>query len=100
MPHPRTGDPNWDQVRRRVDTGATGDKVAFPDPAAAPLGTDAEAGGHPQQPMTAEEIPSPAAGQPIPGSPTPRTDPLPSRSGFLWAGIAVVVVLLLIMVAM
>ena len=33
--------------RRRsgIDEGQTGDKVAFPDPAAAPLPTDAEAGG-------------------------------------------------------
>ncbi|MHB2167218.1 hypothetical protein [Alsobacter sp. R-9] len=31
--------------RGRIDAGRTGDKVAFPDPAAAPLGTDAEAAG-------------------------------------------------------
>ena len=36
---------NWDQARDRIDTGKTGDKVAVDDPAAAPLGTDAEAGG-------------------------------------------------------
>ena len=100
MPDPRTGDPNWDQVRHRIDTGASGDKVAYPDPAAAPLGTDAEAGGHPRQPTPAEDVPTRAAEQPVPGDPNPRTDPLPSRSSFLWAGIAVVVVLLLIMVAM
>jgi hypothetical protein len=33
--------------RSKIDRGETGDKVAFPDPALAPLGTDAEAGGHP-----------------------------------------------------
>jgi hypothetical protein len=37
--------PNVDQLRAAIDSGATGDKVAFPDPAAAPLGTDAEAAG-------------------------------------------------------
>ena len=41
------------RLRDRIDSGETGDKVAFPDPAAAPLGTDAEAGGHPP---TAAEV--------------------------------------------
>lgn len=36
-----------DAVRSRIDSGEAGDKVDFPDPAAAPLGTDAEAGGTP-----------------------------------------------------
>ena len=40
------------RLRDRIDRGETGDKAAFPDPAAAPLGTDAEAGGRP--PTTAE----------------------------------------------
>jgi hypothetical protein len=39
--------PNADQLRAAIDSGKTGDKVAFPDPAAAPLGTDAEAAGAP-----------------------------------------------------
>lgn len=36
---------NGEQLRADIDSGRTGDKVAFPDPAAAPLATDAEAGG-------------------------------------------------------
>ena len=36
---------NWAQARAQIDRGETGDKLAAPDPAAAPLGTDAEAGG-------------------------------------------------------
>ena len=36
---------NWAQARALIDRGATGDKIAAPDPAVAPLGTDAEAGG-------------------------------------------------------
>ena len=36
---------NADQLRAAIDSGVSADKVAFPDPAAAPLGTDAEAGG-------------------------------------------------------
>lgn len=35
---------NPEQVRHAIDTGQTRDKVAVPDPAASPLGTDAEAG--------------------------------------------------------
>jgi hypothetical protein len=36
---------NTDQLREQIDRGKTGDKVDFPDPAAAPLGTDDEASG-------------------------------------------------------
>jgi hypothetical protein len=41
----RATDTNWAQVRDRIHRGETGDKIAVGDPAAAPLGTDAEAGG-------------------------------------------------------
>jgi hypothetical protein len=41
----RETDVNWSQVRDRIDRGETGDKIAVEDPATAPLGTDAEAGG-------------------------------------------------------
>lgn len=34
-----------DALRHEIDRGRTGDKIAFPDPAAAPLGTDDEAAG-------------------------------------------------------
>lgn len=36
-----------DRLRHEIDSGRTGDKVDAPDPAAAPLGTDDEASGHP-----------------------------------------------------
>jgi hypothetical protein len=36
---------NWAQARAQIDRGETGDKIAREDPAMAPLGTDAEAGG-------------------------------------------------------
>jgi len=38
------------QLRRDIDRGRTGDKVAWPDPALAPLGTDEEAAGTPLAP--------------------------------------------------
>lgn len=44
--------PTTDQIRNQIDSGNTGEKVEFSDPAAAPLGTDAEAGG--QAPTAAE----------------------------------------------
>ena len=36
-----------DRLRHEIDSGATGDKIAAPDPAMAPLGTDDEAAGTP-----------------------------------------------------
>ena len=39
------------QLKDDIDSGRSGDKVAFPDPAAAPLGTDEEAGGTPTNPQ-------------------------------------------------
>jgi hypothetical protein len=39
--------PNVERLRSDIDGGRTGDKVPFPDPAAAPLGTDDEAAGTP-----------------------------------------------------
>ena len=44
---PAQRQPTSDQLRADVDRGRTGDKVDFPDPAAAPLGTDDEAAGRP-----------------------------------------------------
>jgi hypothetical protein len=41
---------NPDLLRSDIDSGRTGDKVEFPDPAAAPLGTDEEAAGTPVTP--------------------------------------------------
>ena len=36
-----------EQLRADIDSGKTGEKVGYPDPATAPLGTDDEAGGAP-----------------------------------------------------
>ncbi|MFW6076320.1 MAG: hypothetical protein ACOC71_01080 [Hyphomicrobiales bacterium] len=38
---------NSEQLRADIDAGRNRDKVSHPDPSAAPLGTDAEAGGAP-----------------------------------------------------
>src|ERR1700709_392981 len=44
---PATPIENTEQLRIAIDQGHGGDKVDAPDPAAAPLGTDDEAGGTP-----------------------------------------------------
>lgn len=45
--------PSSAQLRHDITHGKAGDKVNFPDPSAAPLGTDAEASGNPP---TREEL--------------------------------------------
>jgi hypothetical protein len=42
--------PTSDRLRHDISRGRAGDKVDFPDPAAAPLGTDDEAAGTPPSP--------------------------------------------------
>lgn len=65
---PRTAD----RLRKDIDRGRTADKTAYPDPAAAPLGTDAEAGGHP--PSDEELRIARAAEVRRDGSPAPSED--------------------------
>ncbi|WP_201285565.1 hypothetical protein [Chelativorans xinjiangense] len=50
---PRNNRPTVEQLRDDIDHGRAGDKVSYPDPAAAPLGADDEAGGHPP---TADQV--------------------------------------------
>lgn len=45
--------PSTDRLRHEIDHGKAGSKAPFPDPAAAPLGTDDEAAG---MPPTPEEV--------------------------------------------
>jgi hypothetical protein len=44
------------QLRRDIDSGATGDKVPVLDPASAPLGTDDEAAGAPPPPELVADV--------------------------------------------
>jgi hypothetical protein len=58
------------QLRRDIESGATGEKVAMLDPAASPLGTDDEAAGTPPTPemvhavRQAERMAAPPPGDP------------------------------------
>jgi len=85
-----------DQLRHNIDSGQTGEKVDYPDLAAAPLGTDAEAGG---VPPTKAEIALDAKatrGAPKPARPN-RGDP----GLMLYLGVSVpVMVLMLVVVAL
>ena len=92
MSKARETDTNWAQVRDRIDRGETGDKIAVGDPAAAPLGTDAEADGsvtrseHIARWAAAEEA-GPAA-----RAAAQRRTPAPSRSALLGLALAAVAV--------
>jgi hypothetical protein len=44
------------QLRRDIESGATGDRIAVLDPAASPLGTDDEAAGAPPTPELVEAV--------------------------------------------
>lgn len=47
---------NVDQLRSRIDAGDTGDKIASSDPAAVPLGVNAEARGSPPRPTPSTSL--------------------------------------------
>jgi hypothetical protein len=73
--HKRTPEPpTVDRIRADISSERTGEKVAFPDPAAAPLGTDDEAAGHPPTPeqRRMEEQARP----PLKSSPNPSQGPV------------------------
>lgn len=76
MPEPRSTGPDTrtaDALRHALDSGKGGDKTDFIDPAAAPLGTDDEAGGHPP---TREQVAMAAAVELGPNRP-----PHPPKAG-------------------
>ncbi|EAQ01543.1 hypothetical protein OB2597_01602 [Pseudooceanicola batsensis HTCC2597] len=54
------------QLREVIDRGGAGDKVAFSDPAAAPLGTDDEAAGTPPSPEQVEKAAAAEARRDLP----------------------------------
>jgi hypothetical protein len=68
-----------ERLRHDIDTGRTGDKVSWPDPAAAPLGTDEEAAGTPLHATLVETARAEETRR-------PHGDPHSKRSGvgFAW----------------
>ena len=89
---------NAARLRDDIDRGRTGDKIGFPDPAAAPPGTDAEAGG--ASPGSAEvrtarhQEPGGSASAPEP-RPASTGGPLQSQSKS-WTVILIIVALAVI----
>ena len=82
--------PTSDQIRRAIDSGKSADKIAFPDPAAAPLGTDDEASGHPP---TAEQRDRAA-------SETTRARPKSDKAQWAFLPLVIGVPLLVVIVAL
>jgi hypothetical protein len=79
------------QLRHDIDSGRTGSKVNFPDPAAAPLGTDDEAAGTPPSAESVSLARRQEAARPETG---PRANP-----GGLDVGVVIYTVILGVIVA-
>lgn len=73
---PHEKPPTTDRLRDDIDSGKTQDKVRYPDPAAAPLGSDDEAAGNPPSPRQRQQE---AQNRDVQDEPS-RRDP-----GALWA---------------
>jgi len=81
-----------ERLRRDIDLGKTRDKVPFPDPAAAPLGTDDEAAG---TPVTTAELHTESHAL----TPQPAPQPHSRRAIIIAAGIAGAAIVLIMAVA-
>ncbi len=68
-----------EELRRDIDRGLTREKVAVPDPASAPLGTDDEAAGRPPDPEAVRAAREHERAK-APNRP-PLTDTPPDRQG-------------------
>jgi hypothetical protein len=86
-------------LRRDIDTGRTGDKAPFRDPAAVPLGADDEAAGHPPSPAEVEIAKAQetrTAGAPHPNATEQGRDSFNAQQGrpwpFIGIGLAVIVI--------
>ncbi|WP_265499777.1 hypothetical protein [Paracoccus beibuensis] len=95
-PTDRGGAPdNPDMLRREIDRGAAADKVDYPDPAASPLGTDAEAGGTPVTPAEAHVAASDQRRREERAGRETQNVQAPSGTGWLWPVVLLVLVILL-----
>jgi hypothetical protein len=64
--------PTSDRLRHDIDQGQASDKVSFPDPSMAPLGTDDEAGGTPPTPERIQLARDQELNRPVPPAPGPE----------------------------
>ena len=90
MPEPSPEPHTVDRLRNDIDRGLTGEKVPGADPAAAPLGTDDEAGGAPptRAERELEQLSRPSI--------SPQTSKGPRRARWIGAGCILVLVALVV----
>jgi hypothetical protein len=88
--------PTTDQLRRDIDSGRTGSKIDYPDPAAAPLGTDDEAAG---TPPSAEAIAA-ARRHEVGGAPVQTDAQKPDAGPYVYAGLMAVIFAVLAAIAL
>ena len=87
-----------EELRGAIDSGRTGDKVAYPDPAAAPFGTDDEAAGQAPPPMAVRRAINQETSGPTGPSAARTTDPLDwELTGAPAVGLAVTIILVVLM---
>jgi len=100
---------NAAELRAAIDRGETGDKKGMPDPAAAPLGTDAEAGGatppasnvsraYHQEVDERPDAPRASTGHPTTAETTRQELSGNSGWGTKAAGIAIAILLILLLI--
>jgi hypothetical protein len=86
--------PTVDRMRDDISRGKTGDKINYPDPAAAPLGTDDEAAG---RPATSQERRMEEAARPLPARARIGDKPPRASASVFYA--AIVLALLIVVLA-
>jgi hypothetical protein len=87
--------PTSDRLRHDIDQGQASDKVSFPDPAMAPLGTDDEAGGTPPSPERIKLARDQELGRPVSPAPGPEGPAANPRAGAEGGGATLAVIALL-----
>ncbi len=87
-----------EQLRADIDTGRTGDKVAYPDPAAVPLGADDETDAQSTRQKASEPAQARPSTQAEARKGTPSGNPETRSRSWLYiaGGIALLVILLLL----
>ena len=83
---------NVAQLKGDIDSGRTGDKIAFPDPGLSPLGTDDEAAG---RPASAERVALARRQEALIGALAKKDDPSPQRGRYIPVLIMAVVVVII-----
>ncbi|MBP0445269.1 hypothetical protein J8J14_10815 [Roseomonas sp. SSH11] len=100
VPAPLTRTANVAQLKRDIESGATGDKVPMLDPGLSPLGTDDEAAGAPPDPkLVAEVRERERRDAPIPPDAASHAQRVGPSSGHRMLAIAVGVACLALLVA-